>query len=71
MRVFVVCNFSGESKEFDFLIGTDEAGRGPAAGGVWAGAVCFKKDVDETLFEKLNDFIDEVYHLKHEIYKGK
>ena len=23
------------------------------------------------MFEKLNDFIDEVYHLKHEIYKGK
>ena len=22
------------------------------------------------MFEKLNDFIDEVYHLKHEIYKG-
>ena len=40
---------------FDFIIGTDEAGRGPAAGGVWAAAVCFKNDIDYSLFEKLND----------------
>lgn len=39
----------------NFIIGTDEAGRGPAAGGVWASAVCFYKDVDEEIFEKLND----------------
>lgn len=38
-----------------FIIGTDEAGRGPAAGGVWAAAVCFKQDVDENLFLTLND----------------
>ncbi len=44
-----------QKQSYDFLIGTDEAGRGPAAGGVWAGAVCFKNDVDENLFEKLND----------------
>ena len=39
----------------NFIIGTDEAGRGPAAGGVWAAAVCFKKDIDEELFKTLND----------------
>lgn len=39
----------------EFLIGCDEAGRGPAAGGVWAGAVCFKKDCKVELFTKLND----------------
>jgi ribonuclease HII len=39
----------------EFLIGTDEAGRGPAAGGVWAAAVCFKNNIDEKLFETLND----------------
>ena len=43
------------SSGFDFIIGTDEAGRGPAAGGVWAAAVCFKNDIDYSLFEKLND----------------
>ena len=44
-------------KNCDFLIGTDEAGRGPGAGPVFAAAVCFKS-VDEELFgklEKLND----------------
>ena len=39
----------------DFIIGTDEAGRGPAAGGVWAAAVCFKKNVNQELFFNLND----------------
>lgn len=39
----------------DFIIGTDEAGRGPAAGGVWAAAVCFKKDVNKKLLVNLND----------------
>lgn len=51
-------NFDIEKKEknnIDFIIGTDEAGRGPAAGGVWAAAVCFKKDIEEELFKTLND----------------
>ena len=39
----------------NFIIGTDEAGRGPAAGGVWAAAVCFKEDINEELFLTLND----------------
>ena len=46
-----------EKKEnnVSFIIGTDEAGRGPAAGGVWASAVCFREDIDEDLFLTLND----------------
>ncbi len=44
--------------EFDLshnkiVIGTDEAGRGPAAGGVFASAVCFTKK-NEDLIEKLS-----------------
>ena len=34
------------------IIGTDEAGRGPAAGGVFAAAVCFEK-VTESLIKDL------------------
>lgn len=51
-------NFDIEEKiknNVEYIIGTDEAGRGPAAGGVWAAAVCFKKDIDENLFLTLND----------------
>ena len=51
-------NFDIEEKKqngYNFIIGTDEAGRGPAAGGVWAAAVCFREDIDEKLFETLND----------------
>lgn len=40
-------------KEFDYIIGTDEAGRGPGAGPVFAAAVCFKNISDE-LYEKLS-----------------
>lgn len=36
----------------DFLIGTDEAGRGPGAGGVFASAVCFH-NLTTDLIEKL------------------
>jgi len=38
-----------------FIIGTDEAGRGPAAGGVWAAAVCFYNNIDKNIFCELND----------------
>ena len=51
-------NFDIEKKDqnnVSFIIGTDEAGRGPAAGGVWASAVCFKEDINEELFLTLND----------------
>ncbi len=40
---------------YDFIIGTDEAGRGPAAGGVWAAAVCFRENIDKEFFKELND----------------
>lgn len=40
---------------YNFIIGTDEVGRGPGAGGVYAAAVCFlNKDLSEILSE-LND----------------
>lgn len=39
------------------IIGTDEAGRGPGAGGVFASAVCFSSPNDE-LIEKLSDLND-------------
>lgn len=51
-------------KLFDFdknfgktIIGTDEAGRGPAAGGVYAASVCFEKITDALIkdLEILND----------------
>lgn len=42
-----------KQKGFDYIIGTDEAGRGPGAGPVFAAAVCFIS-YDEKL-EKLND----------------
>ena len=43
------------SANVEYIIGTDEAGRGPAAGGVWAAAVYFKPEYNKKLFEKLND----------------
>ena len=55
-NVINLFNFDeAKKKGFDYITGTDEAGRGPAAGGVWAAAVCFKKDIDYKLFKKLND----------------
>lgn len=49
---------SGKLFEFDkefnkLVIGTDEAGRGPAAGGVFASAVYFN-NITPTLLEELN-----------------
>lgn len=40
---------------YDYVIGADEAGRGPGAGGVFGAAVCFKNDFNINDFEKLND----------------
>ncbi len=44
-------------KTYQFVIGTDEAGRGPAAGGVFAAAVYFPEVTDTLVndLEKLND----------------
>ena len=44
-----------ELSSYDYIIGADEAGRGPGAGGVFGGAVCFKNGVNIKDFEKLND----------------
>ena len=46
-----------EKGDFEFLIGTDEAGRGPGAGGVYAAAVCFT-DFDRVLIKELKDVND-------------
>lgn len=47
------CKCAVSSSDANFVIGTDEAGRGPGAGPVFAAAVCFKK-VDEGLIEALS-----------------
>ena len=41
-------------KGSDYIIGTDEAGRGPGAGPVFAAAVCFISDIDDEICEKLS-----------------
>lgn len=44
-----------EIQSYTHVLGTDEAGRGPCAGGVWAACVCFlESDVQKELL-KLND----------------
>lgn len=48
-------NLQLQMNNYDFIIGCDEAGRGPAAGGVWAAAVCFKNNINTEQFLKLND----------------
>lgn len=40
------------------LVGTDEAGRGPGAGGVFASAVCFRDGASEDLIKKLSGLND-------------
>jgi ribonuclease HII len=61
------CHFcpplEGGPKSIDFeggqiIIGTDEAGRGPGAGGVFASAVCFVNPTDANLIKKLSDLND-------------
>lgn len=44
---------AAQEKSIGLLIGTDEAGRGPGAGGVFASAVYFPS-IDEDLIEKLS-----------------
>ena len=51
-------DFDKENIEhFKYLIGTDEAGRGPGAGPVFAAAVCFK-DIDEDVVKLLSKLDD-------------
>ena len=53
----------------DFIIGTDEAGRGPAAGGVWAAAAAIREDCNISLFEKLNDSKKLTPKIREELYE--
>ena len=52
MSILDLINFD---KQFNkIIIGTDEAGRGPAAGGVYAAAVCFgEKEISKNLIKDL------------------
>ncbi len=51
-------SFDKENAEnFDYVIGTDEAGRGPGAGPVFAAAVCFKS-LNKDLLDKLSALND-------------
>ena len=53
-RINELFSFDEENKgDFDYIIGTDEAGRGPGAGPVFAAAVCFKT-TEKSLFECLS-----------------
>ncbi len=55
----------------DYVIGTDEAGRGPGAGPVFAAAVCFVS-LDKTtkkLLDKLNDSKQLSEKLREELYE--
>lgn len=58
-------------KEYEYLIGTDEAGRGPGAGPVFAAAVCFK-NYDKFLInslEKLNDSKQISEKMREELFE--
>lgn len=47
-------DFDKSNKEdFELIIGTDEAGRGPGAGPVVAAALCFTQEIDDEITEKL------------------
>lgn len=53
-KIQTLFDFDEENKkECDFVIGTDEAGRGPGAGPVFAAAVCFPK-INEEIKEALS-----------------
>jgi len=55
MNLFEFDKIEKQNSNREFIIGCDEAGRGPAAAGVWAGAVCFCENCDIELFKELND----------------
>lgn len=60
-----------KTKSFDYLIGTDEAGRGPGAGPVFAAAVCFNnynKSLIKEL-EYLNDSKQLTEKTREELYE--
>ena len=51
---------------YKFVIGTDEAGRGPGAGPVVAAAVCFHNEIDKSILEKLQILNDSKKELDYE-----
>lgn len=59
--------FDKNNKTKSFLIGTDEAGRGPAAGGVFAAAVCFVNE-PSGLLDSLNDSKKLTEKKREELY---
>ena len=65
-------NFDIERKQgYEYIIGTDEAGRGPGAGPVFAAAVCFTSVKDELIdkLSKLNDSKQLTEKLREELYE--
>ena len=59
----ILFEFDAKNKKSKFLIGTDEAGRGPLAGPVVAAAVCFKKLDSDILY--LLDSVNDSKKLTH------
>ena len=57
-----------KSFEVDFLVGTDEAGRGPAAGGVFAAAVHINNFEIAKDLAKLNDSKKLTAKVREELY---
>ncbi len=58
-------------KGFDYIIGTDEAGRGPGAGPVFAAAVCFTRTDNKLIkkLDKLNDSKQLTEKVREELYE--
>ena len=65
----VKTNLNLDCSCFDTIIGCDEAGRGPAAGGVWAAAVCFNNNIQIEKFNKLNDSKKLTSKTRDELYE--
>lgn len=55
----------------DYIVGTDEAGRGPGAGPVFAASVCFKDIKNKTIdkLSKLNDSKQLSERVREELYE--
>lgn len=51
-KIKELVDFDQHQHDCDYVIGTDEAGRGPGAGPVFAAAVCFK-EIPDSLYEEL------------------
>ena len=58
-------------EKYDYLIGTDEAGRGPGAGAVFAAAVCFPviNDKIKNSLDKLNDSKQLTENTREKLYE--